>query len=361
MEPIYRPILKRAWETAWRFKNLWFFGLFASLIGSGGLYNFNFSLDGASDRGDWLLGLRDFFNGQGVWAGALRNLLVNLDWWLVVLFLLLIVFGLFILWLAVVSQGALFFGIKDLNRGEKLSFGQIFEKGKEKFWPVLSLNVIMAIVTLALLMIVTLLFLILVFRSEISAAVASLFVAISLLILFPLGAIVTFVLRYSVIFIVNKDRSVRAAISEAGSLFKRHWLASVEMWILLWVVYIALGLVLSLIVRLILMPLLVYVFTLFANTYVGAETLMQAVVIGGLAVYMFIMLWVVAVLNVFESSCWLFLFERLNNDEAESKTARFFHAALLPPNEKKKEPLMDRPIVKKTTKKRVVKREETLE
>lgn len=364
MEPIYRPILKRAWGIAWRFKYLWFFGLFASLIGSGGLYNFNLSLDGASSRGAWLIGLQDFLSGQGIWAGAVKNLAASLDVWLVVLILLFIVFGLFILWLAVVSQGALFFGIRGAKQEEKLSFGEIFKKGKDKFWPVLTLNIIMALVALAFLIVVTLPFLILVFKPEISAAVASLFVAIPLVIFFPLGVIITFIARYGVIFVVNKDRSVRAAISEASSMLRRHWLESIEMAILLWAIYIVLGLVLSLIARWFLMPLLVYVFGLFANTYVGLEVLVQVVITGGLAIYMLIMLWVAAVMNVFENSCWLFLFERLDSDEMESKTVRLFHSAFLPPKEEKiplTEPLVKRPVVKRVARKKVEKNDETVE
>jgi hypothetical protein len=33
---LYRSILKRAWEISWKFKYLWFFGLFAALLGNGG-------------------------------------------------------------------------------------------------------------------------------------------------------------------------------------------------------------------------------------------------------------------------------------------------------------------------------------
>ena len=39
MESIYRSILKQAVNIAWKFKYLWFFGLFAALAGNGGIYN----------------------------------------------------------------------------------------------------------------------------------------------------------------------------------------------------------------------------------------------------------------------------------------------------------------------------------
>ena len=342
MEPIYRPILKKAWEITWRFKYLWFFGLFASLLGSGGIYNINLNVDEASNQGNWIFGLKEFLSGGGVYGAAWQNMGANMNWWLVILFLLLVVVGLFLLWLAVVSQGSLFYGAREGSQGRILTFGEVFKKGKEKFWPLLLLNIIMGLVALAILIIVTLPFLILMFKPEYATTAASLFVAISLVIMVPLGVMITFIVRYGFIFIANKDRSPRAAISEAASMFRKNWLTSLEMMILIWVVYVVLGLILSLIARVILLPLLVYIFTLFSSTYTGSETLTQAVITGGLFVYMVIMLWAAAVMNVFENSCWVLLFERLNNDEVESKVVRLVTAALV--TEKQPSPVLTPPM-----------------
>ncbi len=134
MEPIYRPILKKAWLITWRFKYLWFFGLFAALLGSGGIYNFDLSIDKASDQGTWLLQLKELFSGNAfgdLGAGAAATGGVNI--WLIILFLAVAALGIFLFWLSVVSQGALIHGAREANQGRTLFFSEAFDKGRKKF------------------------------------------------------------------------------------------------------------------------------------------------------------------------------------------------------------------------------------
>jgi hypothetical protein len=88
MEPTYRPILKKAWHIAWRFKYLWFFGLFAALLGTGGMYNVNLSVDEASNQGNWLMGLKSFLSGESTTGLTWGKLVENINISIVVLFLL---------------------------------------------------------------------------------------------------------------------------------------------------------------------------------------------------------------------------------------------------------------------------------
>ncbi|HRY63114.1 MAG TPA: hypothetical protein P5267_00690, partial [Patescibacteria group bacterium] len=314
MEPTYRPILKRAWQIAWRFKYLWFFGLFAALLGTGGMYNINFSVDEASNQGNWLMSLKGFLSGESATGLTWDKLVANMNIWIVVLFLMLLLAGLFLLWLSVVSQGALIYGVKEANQGRTLLFGQAFAKGREKFWSLLALNLVMGLIALAILMIVTLPFLILVFKPQYATTAASLFIAASFMVMVPLGVVISFVIRYSLFFIVNKDRSIKAAISEGWRMFKRNWLPSAEMAVVVWLVYMAVGLVLFLVVKYLVLPAVTFIFTMLVSTYVGSETLIVIMVSLALLFYAVVMLWVRAVLNVFEISSWVLLFEKLNNE-----------------------------------------------
>ncbi|OGH00353.1 hypothetical protein A3E04_03090 [Candidatus Kuenenbacteria bacterium RIFCSPHIGHO2_12_FULL_42_14] len=374
MEPIYRPILKKAWLITWRFKYLWFFGLFAALLGSGGLYNFDLSVDKASDQGTWLLKLKEFFSGNlfaDLGAGAAGTGSFNV--WLMVLLVVVAVLGIFLFWLSVVSQGALIYGAREANQGRILFFSEAFNKGRKKFFSLFVLNVVMALVALLILAVTTLPFLLLVFKPELASTAASLFVAISFIILAPLGFILSFVVRYGLIFVVNKDRSIWAAISEARNMFKKNWLPSLEMAILIWLIYIVLGLVLGLLTKYIILPVIVYIFALFVNTYAGSELLVQALVTFGLIVYLAISLLIAAAVSVFETSSWVLLFERLNNDEVESKVVRLVSAALagnrepdklLPKPEGQPELLTGQPrkvTVKKIIKKKALKDGEATE
>ena len=46
--PFYRTILKQAWSLTWRHKYLWWFGIFAALLGNGGEFEILFNNVGAN-------------------------------------------------------------------------------------------------------------------------------------------------------------------------------------------------------------------------------------------------------------------------------------------------------------------------
>lgn len=352
MEPIYRPILKQAWRITWRAKYLWFFGLFAALVGSSGLYNINFNVDEASDQGNRLLGWRDFWAG-GAGNGGWQNLLANVsNIWFIVLLLLFLVMALFLLWLSITAQGALVYGAGQEGEEKSLTFSQAFAKGQEKFRPLLLLNILMALVAGLIFLLVAAPFLILVFKPEYATTTASLFVVVSLLIMAPVGIILSFVVRYGLIYVVNRGRSARAAMSEAWRLFKKNWLTSAEMALIIWFFYLVVGVVLSLAVRYVILPVALFFLSLLLNTYVGSEALIQALIILSLFFYVVVILWLMAILNVFETSAWVLLFGRLNENEVESKVARWAMATFAPEKQVKLLPKVEvlGPVAKEETK-----------
>ena len=74
----------------------------------------------------------------------------------------------------------------------------------------------------------------------------------------------------------------------------------------------------------------IYVFALLTTTYVGSVLLAQITLFLVATIYLAVMFVIAAVLNVFEISSWVLFFQKLNEDEVESKIVRLAVVTLGP-------------------------------
>ena len=64
---LYRDIIKEAWQITWRRRFLWFFGLFAVLLGNGGEYEILFqNFDAISDQQRLIYNLQNISEAKTV-------------------------------------------------------------------------------------------------------------------------------------------------------------------------------------------------------------------------------------------------------------------------------------------------------
>jgi len=106
--PFYRNILKQAWQLTWRNKYLWWFGIFAALLGNGGEFEILFNNAGANPS-QALFPSWQRIASTGVFSGhtltnignLFRNDTLNMILVLVVCLIALAV-GLFLVWLVIV-------------------------------------------------------------------------------------------------------------------------------------------------------------------------------------------------------------------------------------------------------------------
>lgn len=321
MEPLYRDIIKRAWNLTWRNKFLWFFGLFAALLGNGGEYqilitNIDRVVKQSSTLLTWqsfamtaqiqqvILNIKDFLSTGGISSGIL--LLVSLGIFL------------FIVWIVIISETALIYNAERLNRKEKSSFEESFRVSRRFFKPVLVLNLGAKLVVYGIFVIFSTPLAVL-FLVNHKFIWSLLFLLISFLILVPLNIIVSFITKYAIAYVVLKKNRVLTAIKNGWALFVKNWLISLEMALVLFIINILVALLLLLIIAFLAIPfvLLTFIFLFVASQNGLILTLVVAIIFIFLVLFLF-----GAILAAFQLGSWTLLFLKLVEGRGMSKIAR---------------------------------------
>jgi len=320
---IYRPILKNAWQILWRAKYLWVFGLFAVLIGNNG--EVNLAINNYSSIGEQSSFLRDMklFYSQGMmdnWAMNLKEIFVNFDVISVLTLVGVIIAFLIILWIAVVSQGGLVAGADKEYHRQSTNFSTIFRIGKNNFWKVLGINVLGKVVIFGILLILGIP-LALTYIQQASAIGQILFMILSFIILIPLAIIISFLIKFAVMYVIIKKEETSEAIRKSWRLFYKNWIVAVEMAIVLFLFTIAVGLAMFILAMLITLPVswLLYIFNALQ---IGNVLLIGILTL--LLVFVLLVFWLGALLSTFQHTAWVILFDRLTEGKVYAKILRLF-------------------------------------
>jgi len=317
---LYRPMLKNALSITWRYKYLWFFGLFAALLGNGGAFNYgikNFSK--VESQGVWLTNLSEslkswkFGFGKIDWYG----IFTNFDLWGAVLFLLVIVVGLFLLWLSIASQGALVYGIK---AAKTQFFNEALRHGSKKFWPLLLVNIILAVAIAVLMAIFNLPFVILYLNTGGNVLWQTVIVILSFIVWVPVTIIFYLIAQYAVIYIVNYDKHIAQAIKDAWLLFTKNWIVSLEAGFLLLLINIITSILLVAVVIVLALP---FVMLGLLASALASNGFLWFVIILGILTFIALLFLYGAAWNVFQVSVWIQLFERITGGVVYSKILRW--------------------------------------
>lgn len=312
----YRPILREALSIAWKNKFLWFFGLFAALLGNGGELDIIFSInDTISGNGNALLQLREMFeSGEGSWENVQtvfqQNMGVAVITALIVLILLV-----FIAWLVLTSQGALIHAAAAISKKKSGNFEASARAGQKFLKPMFILNVIYKGVIYGLLVgfVVSALA---VMRSDTLSALS---VVIAFIILVPLNIIFGFVVRYAMCFIVLDGKRAGEGLREGWRLFTANWLISIEMAVLLLLLNVVVGFGILLGVGIVSVPFLVLFFVFSMVGYAPLTNVILALALITLLAFAFSF---AALFSAFQWTSWTILFGKLVQGKAESKLHR---------------------------------------
>jgi len=313
-------MLKNALSITWRYKYLWFFGLFAALLGNGGAFNYgikNFSK--VESQGVWLTNLSEslkswkFGFGKIDWYG----IFTNFDLWGAVLFLLVIVVGLFLLWLSIASQGALVYGIK---AAKTQFFNEALRHGSKKFWPLLLVNIILAVAIAVLMAIFNLPFVILYLNTGGNVLWQTVIVILSFIVWVPVTIIFYLIAQYAVIYIVNYDKHIAQAIKDAWLLFTKNWIVSLEAGFLLLLINIITSILLVAVVIVLALP---FVMLGLLASALASNGFLWFVIILGILTFIALLFLYGAAWNVFQVSVWIQLFERITGGVVYSKILRW--------------------------------------
>ncbi|MBU0721974.1 hypothetical protein KKA93_00755 [Patescibacteria group bacterium] len=320
----YRTILKQAWELTWRNKYLWWFGIFAALVGNGGEFEILFNNAGANP-GQALFPAWQRIASTGVFSGHtianIRNLLkqdiLNMIFVLVVCLTILAI-CLFLIWLIIVSQAAIVNNSAAIIKQKKPTIRDGLDSGILNFWPVLTLNIIIKAMIYILLVAVSLP--VIFFQGSFNA---NLFYIIALVIAVPVAIILSFIMKYAVAYVVINKSKVMSAIKQSCQLFKKNWLISFEMAIILFFINLLVGMVIVLAILVLAVPFLFFgLIFYYSFSLVG----FWLIVILAVASFLFIVVSVGAALAVFQISSWTGLFLELQNNKGASKLVRLVNS-----------------------------------
>ncbi|HUT22601.1 MAG TPA: hypothetical protein VMX18_04400 [Candidatus Bipolaricaulota bacterium] len=345
--PLYRIILRRAWQISWKRKWLWFLGFFAAFLSNETIYEsiisgFNSRFSGQS----FSLLTKNFF-GQGIFD--IFNVSFLKTWWtsgatgftylllLTVAFVSLLLFFIFI---SVISQAGLIKAAIASDVKQPYGLKRALRDGIDHFWPVLGLNIVTKGALFGILAVIAYGVSLLIKVCSINA-IDYILTALFVLILVFGSLLIYYLTIYGTAFIVLRGKKIFSSIKLSWSLFFNNFLINLEMALILFCSVVILSILLIAALFILSAPLILL-------------TLLLGVAAAAKGVIVIAALWVVLVVlmvfffgswySTFQISCWAILFEELALKRGRSKIARIFDSMK---NLVKKTPAKKRkPVVK---------------
>ncbi|MDD5290231.1 MAG: hypothetical protein PHT40_03490 [Patescibacteria group bacterium] len=324
MSSIYRAIMRQALKIMWQTKFLWFFGLFAAVLETDRVVNLVVDkYPRLFDLSNFLTTLREAYlvDGWKVFWPSFGAFFTNFTLGNGLLLLLFVVLGIFLLWLALVSQAALFSGAYKIYKKQKTSFGALVKIGNAKFWKTLWLNLLTR-VSIGVVWFVLGLPFALIFVARGVDWSQSVFIIASFIASIIFALFVYFLFRYALMYMLNDGVSTGTAIKAGWNLFKKNWLVSIEMAIVLF-----LADVLTVIVLLVGIFVLLLVYAILGAIGLAGLNLIIFVILTLAAILWII--WVAALSSVFRHTTWTILFVRISEGEVLPKIMRLVGSGLL--------------------------------
>ncbi len=321
MSSVYRTTLREAWQITWKKRWLWLFGLFSAFLGSGGEYNLIAkNIASVQDGGAVMTSVASVIqqSGFGVWYETFSEIVGNLNVASIALLITTLIIIIFIFVIALISQGAVVSGIFRSYKQSETGLRESWNRGRNKLKEVFWINVIGKLSLYLVFALLAIPFFYL-FLKTYNLMWQWVLVVVSFLIFVPLAVVVSFLVKYAVIFAVTKNNDIGLAIRESWKLFCSNWVISIEMSLVLFAVnvIVGVGIVLGLIVTSIPFVIIGFIGVYLDISYVFwfAAILGAVVAFGGVFT-------VGAMLTVFQMASWVILFERLVEGVAIPKIVR---------------------------------------
>lgn len=300
---VHRPILRQAWQSVWKHKRLWIFGVFAGVVNSGSV----FQIVAHAFKSEALHGgLRGYLE-QSV-AGAttifayVQKITLTSPARLTITVTCILLATLLLGVLALCAQAELVGAIPALDRKKKTP--SLFSRTLRELGKVLAIDLFFRVVLILLSLGATVLFAVLAHPS----ATVSALVNFSVMIVFiPLALLTSYLSIFSVIETIAKKKSVGASIRASAEVLFRHWLPITEMTLLLFFVNAVFSGVVLAIVLLFAVPYLLF---LKASILVGSGLLWMLTITFGAILLCLIVLTLFGFATSFTYAAWYHLYER---------------------------------------------------
>lgn len=324
LDPLYRPILRAALALTACHKTLWFLGFMAAFLGLGGEYEFIFNQYNNVSSGQWN-GLDSFLQFAGAssqdvmaaLAAAARDLSAGTIFALIIFLGFLFVLG----WMVVVSQGALVAGIAQASSAGRVKLLAAFYAGYKSFWSLLAIIISTRLLALFALSVVGLPLISLLFlldESFVSPGAALIFFVLGL----PLFILFSLVAKFGMAYRVIAGERWRGALVKALALFAGHWLVTVELALVIFVINILTALAFILAALLLSVPFILLGLVAADLSYVFA---LKSLITIALVLFLLILLVLGSALSCFQNSVWTLLFLKIKDKPHAPKLLRLIH------------------------------------
>ena len=321
---LYRKILSGALKATWKNKYLWFFGLFATLLGGTGELELLFSSTEGSYQNTLLPNFSSWIDA-GIFSGAAMKNAGDLAihdpfsfFILISLLLVVLLLGLFLIWLTVTSQAGLVYNSAKIKLDKKHSLKDGLNAGMDKFWSVFGLNLSLKFVISLLFFLIT----IPIVNESAGGNMGGKVFFFLFLLFIPLSIIVSFIVKYAIAFVVIREQCFLKALKDSWNLFKSNWLVSIEMAFILFFISFASWVLLILLFLVLAVPI-VFIVLVFSQVLVYVNYMV--LIISAVFVYIVIIITYGSFLASFQISAWTYLFIELIGKGGKSKINRLFN------------------------------------
>lgn len=321
---LYRTILKRAWDNTWQHKYLWFFGLFAALLGNGGELELIFrNYDGQAR--DVLFPTWQRFAETGIFNGSALSNIANLArtepytlFLALTTLFIIVLLVMFILWLTIVSQVAIVHNTAKIKHDKEHDFKDGIMQGIKNFWPVLGFNLIIKLISAVLLFLIGLPIF---FGFVKTTFTINLTYVLMFIIFIPISLVLSFVFKFAIVHTVVKGQKFLESIKSGFELFKKNWLVSMEMAILLFFINFLTGIALLMMFLILAVPLL-FAILMFSKLFAFIN--FWLFIMSAIILLLLMVVFVGSMLSTFQISAWTHLFMELVGKGGVSKLVRVF-------------------------------------
>jgi len=309
--PLYREALAHSWHLAWKEHGLWPFGLFASVLGQMGivdaLVQLWFTARGYQP-GSGLLVLLDLFHAG--FSG--QHIPFGLFGWIAFLCTVFLSFGVVLTFLAVVSQGAVVHSTAYLVHHKRVSDTRIsWHAGITAFWRVFTIHLLKRVFLLVVGLMVALVSWPILF----SLGGSPVFFLLIFLLAAGISLIVSIMAVYAVGYIVVEEYTFFQAIVAAWQLFAEHWLVSLEVGCVIFV----LDIFISFFMITLLFVSFIPAFVAYLLALLFSSSLLFTLGIALSAIVFLLFLFTVAsVFSLFTTATWTYLFMQMHKTGLKS-------------------------------------------
>jgi len=310
----YKELIINAAKIAVSNKFFWFFGLFAAFLANGQFYQFS-SSESSGAITAWKKIISTGIFNPDTFHNFLNLAQVNPIAFLSRLALLaaVVVMGILVLWLAVVSQGALIHGAAKLYSGKKIAFKDCLAGGRRHWWLIFFLQLLSKII-LFLLLALTLLPGLQALLYAASQWKRSLYILLFLFIVLA-AALFALIIRYSLSYGVIYSQRFIDALKSGFKLLRDNFLSSIEAGAIMFILNFLLSLALIVLFSALAIPFVLAVVIFYK---LSLSWLITAALIIAVAVLAAAAMLTGGMLAAFNEIFWTYIFMALSRGQLSS-------------------------------------------